>query len=75
MVSGPASPPTPRRPSVDALLLLMAFIWGTNYSIVKSAFEEIDPQAFNAMRMLIASSVFLAVIIVMNRRGARVTTR
>ena len=45
----------------------MALIWGTNYSIVKSAFEEIDPQAFNAMRMLIASSVFLAVIIVMNR--------
>jgi drug/metabolite transporter (DMT)-like permease len=45
----------------------MAIIWGTNYSIVKHAFEEIDPQAFNAMRMLIASTVFLAVIIVMNR--------
>ena len=50
----------------------MAVIWGTNYSIVKSAFEEIDPQAFNAMRMLIASSIFLAVIIAMNRaRRAR----
>ena len=46
--------------SIDALLLLMALIWGTNYSIVKRAFAEIDPQAFNAMRMLIASAVFLA---------------
>jgi drug/metabolite transporter (DMT)-like permease len=49
----------------------MALIWGTNYSIVKRAFEEIDPQAFNAMRMLIASSVFVAVIIYMNRSARR----
>jgi drug/metabolite transporter (DMT)-like permease len=40
----------------------MAVIWGTNYSIVKSAFREIDPQAFNAARMVIASAAFLAVI-------------
>ena len=45
----------------------MALIWGTNYSIVKRAFEEIDPQAFNAVRMLIASTVFVAVIAYMNR--------
>ena len=49
----------------------MAVIWGTNYSIVKSAFEEIDPQAFNALRMLIASTVFLVVIVVMNRAVRR----
>ena len=47
---------------IDLLLLLMAFIWGTNYSIVKYAFEELDPQAFNAARMMIVSLVFLAVI-------------
>jgi drug/metabolite transporter (DMT)-like permease len=40
----------------------MAVIWGTNYSIVKNAFREIDPQAFNAMRMIIASAIFLALI-------------
>ena len=45
----------------------MAVFWGTNYSIVKHAFREIDPQAFNALRMSTASLVFLAVIL-----GARV---
>ena len=47
---------------LDGLLLLMTLIWGTNYSIVKRAFLQIDPQAFNAMRMVIASSVFLGII-------------
>ncbi len=42
---------------LDAALLLMALIWGTNYAIVKSAFQELDPQAFNALRLLLASSV------------------
>jgi drug/metabolite transporter (DMT)-like permease len=40
----------------------MVLIWGANYSIVKSAFKEIDPQAFNAVRMTIATTVFLAVM-------------
>jgi len=52
---------------IDFLLLLMAVFWGTNYSIVKHAFLEIDPQAFNALRMALASTIFLAVIV-----GARV---
>ena len=62
---------------IDLLLLLMAVIWGTNYSIVKFAFQELDPQAFNAARMAIASSVFLAIIGVLRFRadGASVGTR
>jgi drug/metabolite transporter (DMT)-like permease len=48
--------------SLDLLLLLMTLIWGTNYSIVKHAFDVMDPQAFNAARMLIGSIVFLAII-------------
>ena len=52
---------------LDALLLLMTLIWGTNYSIVKSAFAEVAPQAFNAMRMSIASSVFLVLILAIRR--------
>ncbi|MBW8714007.1 MAG: EamA family transporter, partial [Acidobacteria bacterium] len=40
---------------IDALLLLMTLIWGTNYPIVKHAFADIDPQAFNAMRVIVAS--------------------
>ena len=53
---------------IDALLLLMTLIWGTNYSIVKNAFAEMDAQAFNAMRMVIASAVFLAVILLVRSR-------
>ena len=45
---------------LDALLLLMVLIWGTNYALVKSAFQEIDPQAFNAVRLALASCVLLA---------------
>jgi drug/metabolite transporter (DMT)-like permease len=41
----------------------MVLIWGANYTIVKHAFSEIDPQAFNAVRMVLASLVFLALIL------------
>ena len=49
----------------------MALIWGTNYSIVKAAFREIDPQAFNALRLMIASAVFLLIIGVLQLRPLR----
>lgn len=52
---------------LDALLLLMTIIWGTNYSIVKHAFTEIHPHAFNAIRMSIASAVFLGLITAVGR--------
>ena len=56
--------------SLDALLLLMTLIWGTNYSIVKSALREIEAQAFNACRMAIASVVFLGIIVGVRRLRA-----
>lgn len=56
---------------IDALLLLMTLIWGTNYSIVKFAFKEIEPQAFNAIRMIIASTVFLGIIVGLRHVTAR----
>jgi drug/metabolite transporter (DMT)-like permease len=40
----------------------MATIWGSNYAIIKTALLEVDPQAFNAMRMTVASIAFLLVI-------------
>jgi drug/metabolite transporter (DMT)-like permease len=54
---------------IDILLLLMTFIWGTNYSLVKYAFREMDPQAFNAVRMTLASAVFLSIIVGLRRVG------
>ena len=47
----------------------MAVIWGTNYAIVKHAFLEIEPQAFNAIRMVVASSVFVVMMLVVRRDG------
>ena len=47
---------------MDVLLLLMAFIWGSNYSIVKSAFAEVPAHSFNAARLTIASIIFLGLI-------------
>ncbi|HUP28576.1 MAG TPA: DMT family transporter, partial [Usitatibacter sp.] len=54
---------------IDLLLLLMAVFWGTNYAIVKHAFREIEPQAFNALRMTTASLIFLGVMAVVRLRG------
>ena len=56
---------------IDILLLLMVVIWGTNYSIVKAALVEIDAQAFNALRMIIASVVFLVIMVALRLRPAR----
>jgi drug/metabolite transporter (DMT)-like permease len=58
--SQPPDPPPARLHAsshLDALLLLMAIIWGTNYALVKSAFRDLDPQAFNALRLVLASTV------------------
>jgi len=56
---------------IDALLLLMAIIWGSNYVIIKHAFRELDPQAFNAIRMVVASAVFLASMAAIRNLPAR----
>jgi drug/metabolite transporter (DMT)-like permease len=51
----------------------MAAIWGSNYVIVKSAFRELGPQAFNTMRMLVAALAFLVVMGLLRRFGPRHT--
>lgn len=40
----------------------MVFIWGSNFSIVKVALRDFPELAFNGMRMLVGSAVFLATI-------------
>lgn len=56
---------------IDFLLILMAVFWGANYSIVKNVFREIDPQAFNALRMSLGSLIFLTVIVGVRVRASR----
>jgi drug/metabolite transporter (DMT)-like permease len=45
----------------DALLALMAFIWGVNIIVIKAALAVVSPLAFNALRFPLASIVLLAV--------------
>jgi len=59
------------RAGIDALLVLMVLIWGVNYSVLKRAFVEIPPQPFNALRMVIASGLFLGAIRFARRRAVR----
>jgi O-acetylserine/cysteine efflux transporter len=44
-------------------------IWGANFSVIKRAFEEIPPQPFNALRLILATAVFLAAIGLAIRRA------
>jgi drug/metabolite transporter (DMT)-like permease len=48
--------------TMDAALLAMVVIWAGNYSLAKWVFREMPPTAFNAVRMAIASLVFLALL-------------
>ena len=60
---------TSRVTAIDGLLVLMVVIWGVNYSVIKRAFDEIPPQPFNALRLTLASLVFLAAIRVARARA------
>ena len=54
---------------LDALLLGMTLIWGSNFTIIKAALREIPELGFNALRMVLGSIVFAAVI--QHRHGIR----
>jgi drug/metabolite transporter (DMT)-like permease len=44
------------------LLLVTAVIWGANYALIKTVLRELPPPAFNAIRLIVASSVYLLLI-------------
>jgi drug/metabolite transporter (DMT)-like permease len=54
---------------VDLYLLLTAIIWGSNYSVIKFVLQHVPSRAFNGLRLLIASSVFLLAIFGSRRRA------
>jgi drug/metabolite transporter (DMT)-like permease len=47
---------------LDLLLFVMILIWGTNFSLVKVALRDFPEIPFNAMRMVVGTTVFLAAI-------------
>jgi drug/metabolite transporter (DMT)-like permease len=55
--------------SLDFLLLLMILIWGSNFSIVKVALGDFPEVPFNAMRLTVATVVYMAVILVTPARS------
>lgn len=45
----------------------MTVIWGTNYALVKTALAELHPQAFNVLRLILASCVMVGANLLVRR--------
>jgi drug/metabolite transporter (DMT)-like permease len=54
---------------LDLLLLLMILIWGSNFSVVKYALRDFPEIPFNALRLMLASAVFLVAIAIVRARA------
>jgi drug/metabolite transporter (DMT)-like permease len=54
---------------LDFLLLLMVVIWGSNFSAVKYALRDFPEVSFNALRLVLASLVFLTAIAIVRGRA------
>jgi drug/metabolite transporter (DMT)-like permease len=58
-------PATTTRPGVwltDLALVLMALIWGVNFSVVKFGTTLVDPLAYNGLRVMIAAVVLMTLV-------------
>ncbi|MEZ4587591.1 MAG: DMT family transporter [Gemmatimonadales bacterium] len=53
----------------DAGLLLVALIWGANFSAIKYALAEMPPLAFSAVRFILASVLFWVVVRLLEPRS------
>lgn len=49
---------------IDVLVVLATLVWGANYAVVKTALRELPELSFNALRLGIASALFLAALAV-----------
>ena len=64
---------TPRDLTADLGLLLLAAIWGINFSVMKSVLTELDPLALNALRFPLAAGALW--LVVRKRGGAALPAR
>lgn len=60
---------------LDLLLLLMVTIWGANFSVIKLALRDFPQVPFNALRLLLATAVFLTVLALRRRDDEKRLTR
>src|SRR4051812_18415452 len=54
--------PRPGVSLTDFLLLLMALIWGVNFSVVKYGTKLVDPLAYNGVRIALAAVALVAIV-------------
>jgi drug/metabolite transporter (DMT)-like permease len=64
----PNTPQPARFASTDALLLLMALIWGVNFIVVKIGTQLMLPLAFNGARVGIAAVSLVAITLALRER-------
>ena len=64
---------TPRDVTADLGLLLLAAIWGINFSVMTSLLTELDPLALNALRFPLAAGALW--LVVRNGGGAALPAR
>ena len=62
------STPATRHSFVHVLLLLMALIWGINFSVVKYGTVFVPPLAFNGVRVALAAVALLVIAIFAGKR-------
>jgi drug/metabolite transporter (DMT)-like permease len=67
-------PTTRSSAAITLLLVVMVVIWGVNYPVVKLALAAMPPLAFNGVRLILASGIFLLVIRHERRRHAAMVT-
>jgi len=53
--------------AADALLLAVAFIWGSTFVIVQNAVAFLEPHAFNGIRFFIAAAFLFIWLLLVNR--------
>ncbi|MBC7349351.1 MAG: DMT family transporter [Candidatus Aminicenantes bacterium] len=58
----------------DLLMILTTMVWGANVSVIKRAFSELPPHAFNLARFMLSALIF-AVIIWRSGEGFKVSRR
>lgn len=62
------SSPVPHHWGTDALLLLMALIWGVNFIVVKIGTQLMHALAFNGARVAIAAVALVIVVVAMREK-------
>ncbi len=53
--------------SVDLMLVVMSFIWGLNFTVVKGALADFTPLSFNAIRFGTSSLILLSLLWIRER--------